>query len=1424
MAQPEKIMPEGGSSPDISPVSPQAPPGPEASADKPWYFSPKYDPKRQDYLIEEKGKHKVWTDPITREKVAWVTNIPHGEVGANASFTGNKDRLQAVQGLLGVQLTPKQEEAVLEAHQVGLGELGRDNSQAGIYNYTQGQISKKARILKEAGFSKEQRRTLVETGIVGVLSPAEFAGFDPNTYNAESALKRIAEQILTTGNANRADEQFLGRISTRIEGLVDSGAIQNAALAQQLLVDLEAWRITAEQPPPTAQRPTLPPSLFQRIFPRLEAAYRMSAGTPQEITARNTAIRTELDRRNNLLREIDALRGPNGERLELFSVARDPLVGIYYGSRVKVSRLEKEGKGEYEGRGTMQKLATLKNVVRDPNIIRADPTGRTAQIVQETKIFLGEEHTDIWSDPRIQAMENLPEVIAFEQRWGMRTLAEGIRGSIDYINREGLGMIEAVVDNRKIYTSDDPRQPVYPNNGLYNVWNTVLKDPAGHALKDEEGEEIVAANFDDVREAIEEARRQEPWVPNRQDWETYIRFVADDREDLEEMIPYIVAKVVRKLGTGQPDKLSNRGEQEKERLDGAMANFPVESEQEFRRLKSILNANLNSTLTYFFSDQVRIDWGPYISYLNLLAEGTQNTEQQDHLIDALILDKDGFTMLACQQFLENDGIYWRYGQTSANLAKGVRDINKLYRWQIKRKREITKFLMNHKLRRMDDLLDLTVDRNGNITGYGVPKHPAFQRLKALYDEQDAADIRNTPGHDILDADGQSTNETRWQEYCRKALEWQRTGKFGDPGEAPRVIFQHPLARSFKRPVRTATGVNYEFLDMFEEDRNVSLPFLNSIQKGTKARNATWYERAKRRKVKSNMQKAEQLCRNLMLDSAAVLAWHVFKTSEEVDEVNEYLQAAGMEPITINEAVPQKRLYRALMQALIKEDRTKLPKDRTFKIYDVLTQLLDIDIDIPTFGAWYIGAHDTGRPSLLLAAIDKDTRPGSLKDAMPASGKDEKNTGAMWAEKERRMGLLLQMVMFAKFGKILRKDGKKESRYFNFPGHDTKGAERKGAGVKDIRNYLNLLYGTSTDTVWLNDLLDIALPLEPEPTKNHGATEDVITEYVGLAKGGNEAVFAQTGYEGVLENPRDMVSAVKRTATNQEHSKTLTTGNKEGFAVLKDGPFRRMYKWRDYSLGVEGKYNHDHKQEQFFAIDKPQKAMEDMKESTYRAGVDLAAETIEPLVIAMKGVVESTFGPNPGTARFARTLLALGSLKWADTSWEYRTKPGFAIDGNLHLARYFMHQYLLEYGDNGLIYDDKEWDEIMLGYIVKSDGTHVIRYEVEAAHPGETKEYEVDEQTGSRNGRYQWVSGTVQEGLIDAFPKRLRDEILEGRDVQIKDKNGNVVYTYKDYILPFGLNSKYPETMANYYREKKQTQLDYKGALGQIAPRKAVTRP
>ncbi len=69
----------------------------------------------------------------------------------------DKERLKAASFYLKKELTPEHEKAVLEAHNVWL-----DREGAWIYNYNQAEISEKVRILKDAWFSKEERKVLLE--------------------------------------------------------------------------------------------------------------------------------------------------------------------------------------------------------------------------------------------------------------------------------------------------------------------------------------------------------------------------------------------------------------------------------------------------------------------------------------------------------------------------------------------------------------------------------------------------------------------------------------------------------------------------------------------------------------------------------------------------------------------------------------------------------------------------------------------------------------------------------------------------------------------------------------------------------------------------------------------------------------------------------------------------------------------------------------------------------------------------------------------------------------------------------------------------------------------------------------------------------------------------------------------------------------
>ncbi|MDR0649935.1 MAG: hypothetical protein LBG59_00570 [Candidatus Peribacteria bacterium] len=78
-------------------------------------------------------------------------------VKANASLDDKARILKAKELLKGKELTPEQEQAILEAH----------NQEGTIYNLTHEQIRSRVEILQNAGFTSGEIRVLFENGIVG---------------------------------------------------------------------------------------------------------------------------------------------------------------------------------------------------------------------------------------------------------------------------------------------------------------------------------------------------------------------------------------------------------------------------------------------------------------------------------------------------------------------------------------------------------------------------------------------------------------------------------------------------------------------------------------------------------------------------------------------------------------------------------------------------------------------------------------------------------------------------------------------------------------------------------------------------------------------------------------------------------------------------------------------------------------------------------------------------------------------------------------------------------------------------------------------------------------------------------------------------------------------------------------------------------
>lgn len=77
------------------------------------------------------------------------------------------ERKQLGEKSLGRALDEKEVEALEKAHRVGLEKEGEDGTPAQIGNYTDAQKREKYKILRQAGFSKEEAKKLMQDGVAG---------------------------------------------------------------------------------------------------------------------------------------------------------------------------------------------------------------------------------------------------------------------------------------------------------------------------------------------------------------------------------------------------------------------------------------------------------------------------------------------------------------------------------------------------------------------------------------------------------------------------------------------------------------------------------------------------------------------------------------------------------------------------------------------------------------------------------------------------------------------------------------------------------------------------------------------------------------------------------------------------------------------------------------------------------------------------------------------------------------------------------------------------------------------------------------------------------------------------------------------------------------------------------------------------------
>lgn len=180
------------------------------------------------------------------------TEVKEARVIANA-LLADKERIEKAEELLGKKLSETQKTALLKAHYEGEGEIGKDGSQAGVYNYTERQLSRKAKILRdECGFDNSQRRMVIEAGLAATPIPNVANYADPTLQNVIQQYNAEVNRINRINPSQHVDPNFLARQMNRIEKLADDGRV-DATQANNLLSELQTIFVS-ENPPRSGVR------------------------------------------------------------------------------------------------------------------------------------------------------------------------------------------------------------------------------------------------------------------------------------------------------------------------------------------------------------------------------------------------------------------------------------------------------------------------------------------------------------------------------------------------------------------------------------------------------------------------------------------------------------------------------------------------------------------------------------------------------------------------------------------------------------------------------------------------------------------------------------------------------------------------------------------------------------------------------------------------------------------------------------------------------------------------------------------------------------------------------------------------------------------------------------------------------------------
>ncbi|MBI2621407.1 MAG: hypothetical protein HYW63_02020 [Candidatus Levybacteria bacterium] len=140
------------------------------------------------------------------------------EKDQNEILEAHRERLDKAETLLGRKISVGQKLAILRAHYVGLGELGKNGKDAGVFNLKKDQIERRVVILEKAGFNKDQIRVLIESGLIAMGAPPPAPGTEQYyTQQIENVINDL--DALLTPRAGHFTDTFVDDTSQQIHEL-----------------------------------------------------------------------------------------------------------------------------------------------------------------------------------------------------------------------------------------------------------------------------------------------------------------------------------------------------------------------------------------------------------------------------------------------------------------------------------------------------------------------------------------------------------------------------------------------------------------------------------------------------------------------------------------------------------------------------------------------------------------------------------------------------------------------------------------------------------------------------------------------------------------------------------------------------------------------------------------------------------------------------------------------------------------------------------------------------------------------------------------------------------------------------------------------------------------------------------------------------